>query len=70
MNLGLRIVLHVLGLLLMLNGAFMWLCLPATFYYHTADLWPILISGAITMGTGFAAWALEPSEGKAQHQET
>jgi trk system potassium uptake protein TrkH len=58
MNLGLRIVLHVLGLLLMLNGAFMWLCLPATFYYHTSDLLPILLSGTITMGTGLAAWAL------------
>ncbi len=58
MNLGLRVVTHVLGLLLMLNGAFMWMCLPATFYYHTADLWPILISGAVTLGIGFAAWAL------------
>jgi trk system potassium uptake protein len=63
MNLGLRIVFHVMGLLLMLNGAFMWLCLPATFYFRTADLWPILLSGGITVGTGFLAWGLNrPTE--------
>ncbi len=63
MKLDWRSVIHVLGMLLMINGAFMFFCLPATFYYHTADLLPILLSGAITVGTGFMAWILNrPSE--------
>jgi trk system potassium uptake protein TrkH len=63
MSLQIRSVLRVLGMLLMINGAFMYLCLPATFYYHTADLLPILLSGTITVGAGFLAWVLNrPTE--------
>jgi trk system potassium uptake protein TrkH len=63
MKLDYRSVIHVLGMLLMINGAFMVLCLPATFYFHTADLLPILLSAAITIGAGFMAWVLNrPTE--------
>jgi len=63
MKLDWRSVIHVLGMLLMINGAFMFFCLPATFYFHTTDLLPILLSAAITIGAGFMAWVLNrPTE--------
>lgn len=63
MKLDYRSVIHVLGMLLIINGAFMVMCLPATFYFHTADLLPILLSAAITIGAGFMAWVLNrPTE--------
>jgi trk system potassium uptake protein TrkH len=63
MNLQLRSVIHVLGLLLLINAAFMTMCLTATFYYHTADLLPILLSATITGASGFVLWILNrPTE--------
>ncbi len=43
---------NVLGLLLMLNGAFMLLCIPFSIYYSEGDFLPILSAGAITSAFG------------------
>jgi trk system potassium uptake protein TrkH len=58
MGINFRPVVHILGLLLIINGGFMLACLPATFYFHTTDLLPILLSAAVTIGTGLLAWVL------------
>ena len=51
---NLTLVSRFLGKLLMFNGAFMFLCLWASFYYHEVeDALPLFISGAITISLGF-----------------
>jgi len=56
MKFNLKIILSFLGILLMMNGGFMWLCLPFSFYYEEGD-WPaLLISGAITVSAGAFLW--------------
>ncbi|UII31835.1 TrkH family potassium uptake protein [Fulvivirga ulvae] len=55
MRLNYKAVFNLLGLLLIFNGAFMWLCLPFSLYYKE-DIFPILISGIITAGVGSMAW--------------
>lgn len=44
-----------MGLLLAINGAFMFLCLPFSLYYGE-DWQSILYSGLITLGTGLLFW--------------
>jgi len=58
MNVNYKVVVNILGLLLVFNGLFMLLCLPATLYYNTSDLIPIAISGSLTTAVGLGAWAL------------
>lgn len=55
MNLNFKIVISILGLLIMLNGAFMLLCLPVSLYYNDGDWYAILVSGLITITIGFIA---------------
>ncbi|MBI1286214.1 MAG: TrkH family potassium uptake protein [Flavobacteriales bacterium] len=64
MNNNYRVVLHVLGLLLVFNGLFMVLCLPASLYYNAHDLVPIGFSACATLGTGLLTWALTRSQEK------
>ncbi|MCF8459889.1 MAG: TrkH family potassium uptake protein [Flavobacteriales bacterium] len=64
MGINYRIVIHVLGLLLMFNGLFMVLCLPASFYFNLDDIVPMAFSIAITIGTGLAAWVMSRSSEK------
>ncbi|NNC96119.1 MAG: TrkH family potassium uptake protein [Chitinophagales bacterium] len=52
MKLNLRLILSFIGLLLVLNGIFMFLCIPYSLYYHDGDLHALLISGAINIGVG------------------
>lgn len=59
-----RVVLNVLGLLLLFNGAFMFLCLPASFYYNMSDLLPMVFSASITTVVGFALRFFTRSEQK------
>ena len=58
MIIDIRMIAHVLGLLLMFNGAFMTLCLPASFYYNPNDIIPIMFSAFGTMGVGLMTWIL------------
>ncbi|MEO1051802.1 MAG: TrkH family potassium uptake protein [Bacteroidota bacterium] len=55
MRLNFRIILSILGLLLLINGGFMFLCLPFSFYYGQ-DWLGILLAGVITAGVGAGVW--------------
>lgn len=53
-----KLIVSILGLLIMINGIFMLLCLPVSFYYNEGD-WPaISVSGLISVVVGFIAWLL------------
>jgi trk system potassium uptake protein TrkH len=64
MSINYRVVLNVLGLLLLFNGQFMLLCLPASFYFNMDDLVPMFFSATATLGTGMTIWALTRSNEK------
>lgn len=64
MIINFRMIAHVLGLLLMFNGAFMTLCLPASFYYNPDDIIPIMFSAFGTIGVGLMIWVLTRTETK------
>ena len=56
MRINYKLIISILGLLTLLNGIFMLLCLPISFYYNEGD-WPaISISGLITCVAGFISW--------------
>ena len=55
MNVNFKIVISILGLLIMMNGAFMLLCLPVSLYYNDGHWYAILISGLVTLVIGFMA---------------
>lgn len=55
MAINLKAIANILGVLLILNGLFMLLCLPFAFYYR--EPWVYLVtSGLITSGIGAALW--------------
>lgn len=64
MNLNLRVVANIIGLLLVFNGMFMLVCLPASFYYNPSDLIPIAFSGSLSIGAGLLMWVLSRTQGK------
>lgn len=64
MNINYRVVLHVLGLLLLFNGLFMVLCLPATAYFNLEDVVPMGFSAMATLGVGLITWSLTRQEEK------
>jgi trk system potassium uptake protein len=64
MSVNLRVVANIIGLLLVFNGLFMLLCLPASLYYNPSDLIPISFSGSLTIGTGLLLWVFTRSQGK------
>lgn len=53
MKLNAKSILPVLGLLLILNGGFMLLCLPVSLYYQDGQWHALLLSGMITSISGF-----------------
>ncbi len=65
-----KLIIKVLGLLLIIEGFFMFLCLPFSVYYKPEalykislltgrdDFWAILLSGLITSLSGFTIWLL------------
>ncbi len=54
MRLNYKVIINVLGLLLLLNGAFMLLCIPFTFMDNGGDFKDILLAGGITIFSGSA----------------
>lgn len=64
MSINYKVVLHVLGLLLVFNGLFMLLCLPASVYFNLDDLVPMGFSATATLGVGMMTWALTREEEK------
>lgn len=47
-----RIILNILGILLMINGMFMFLCIPFSLYYGAVDLLAIFGAGSIALICG------------------
>jgi trk system potassium uptake protein len=64
MSANIKVVVNILGLLLVFNGLFMLLCLPASLVYNPSDLIPIAFSGAVTIGVGLLSWALTRAKEK------
>lgn len=56
MRFNFPVVGHVLGLLLLLNGALMLLCIPFSLYFGEGDLMAIIISSGINLIFGFVLW--------------
>jgi len=52
MGFNYKVILKVLSILLLMNGAFMLLCLPFSIYYGGNDSYPILLSSGITAIAG------------------
>lgn len=47
-----------IGILLLINGVFMWLCLPFSLYFKESARFALLISGGITLALGGILWFL------------
>ncbi len=58
MNINFKVVFNVLGLLLVFNGLFMFLCIPASLYFNMDDLVPMGFSATTTLGVGLMIWVL------------
>lgn len=58
MNLNLKAIISILGLLLLLNGGFMLLCVPVSLYYHDGQWFSLLLAGLITVLTGALSFFL------------
>ncbi len=56
MRFNIRLILNILGLLWILNGIFMLLCLPVSFYYQDGDWHALALSGLITLMFGVSVW--------------
>ncbi len=55
MKLNFKAIFSILGLLLLLNGGFMLLCLPVSLYYHEEHWISLLYAGLITILIGAAS---------------
>lgn len=53
MKFNFKVIGNILGLLLLLNSAFMLLCLPFSFYYKENSWWAIAVAALITAASGF-----------------
>ncbi len=58
MRLNFRSIFSLLGLLLLLNGSFILLCIPVSLYYNEPQWKDLLISGAITVIVGGLSFTL------------
>lgn len=56
MRFNYQVITNIIGLLLMLNGVFMLLCIPISLYFREGGLIPISISGTITILVGGTLW--------------
>ncbi len=57
MKFNFKLIANILGLLIMLNGGFMWICLPFSIYYRE-PVWHLLLAGAIAIASGAIIWFL------------
>lgn len=51
-DVNIRIIIRIMSFLLLVEGGFIWLSLPFSFYYQSGDAWALFISGLITAGIG------------------
>ena len=53
-----KVIGNILGILLLINGGFMLLCLPVSLYFWETDWVTIAISSGITLSAGFLLRAI------------
>ena len=53
-----KVILKVISILLLMNAAFMLLCLPFSIFYGSNDLIALLQASGITAGFGLVLWLL------------
>ena len=63
---NIKLILRILGLLLILEGFFMFTCLPFSYYYAEGDSWALIISGIITLFIGSLLWIFTKGVDKKQ----
>lgn len=69
-NLNLKLIYRFLGITAILNGLFMWLSLPFSFYYDEPSKWGILSAGIITIAIGLILYFFnKPDNKKIQKKE-
>ncbi|WP_064966025.1 TrkH family potassium uptake protein [Tenacibaculum ovolyticum] len=69
-NLNLKLIYRFLGITAILNGLFMWLSLPFSFYYNEPSKWGILSAGIITIAIGLILYFFnKPDNKKIQKKE-
>jgi trk system potassium uptake protein TrkH len=69
-NLNLKLIYRFLGITAILNGLFMWLSLPFSFYYDEPSKWGILNAGIITVAIGLILYFFnKPDNKKIQKKE-
>ncbi len=56
MKFNFKIIGSLLGILLIINGVFMLLCLPVSLIYQEGGVFPLIMSGLISAGIGAALW--------------
>ncbi len=69
-NLNVKLIYRFLGITAILNGLFMWLSLPFSFYYDETSKWGILNAGIITIAVGLVLYFFnKPDNKKIQKKE-
>lgn len=63
-NLNLKLIYRFLGITAILNGLFMWLSLPFSFYYNESSKWGILNAGIITIALGLILFFFNKPDNK------
>jgi len=56
MKFNFKIVVSLLGILLVINGGFMLMCLPVSLIYHEGGVVPLIISGLVSASIGGILW--------------
>ena len=56
MKFNYKVILNILGLLILLNGAFMMTCLPFSMYYDGDDMYPMLVAAIVTIFAGYVTF--------------
>jgi len=56
MRLNFNIIASLLGILLIINGIFMLLCVPMAWYYHGEGLMPMVYSSTVSVLLGLGLW--------------
>mgnify|MGYP000020583708 CR=1 FL=1 len=56
MSFNFRVIIRILGILLVMNGAFMLTSIPFSLYYGEGDFWAIIVSAMITAVSGIIMW--------------
>ncbi len=56
MRFNFKIIGSLLGILLIINGVFMLLCLPVSLFYQEGGVFPLIMSGLTSAGVGGCLW--------------